>query len=191
MYRCSGFDPRTRYLMQKTTSSRYESNLLTKSSVSGLACQHGSSIDRCYDQLSHVSNNLAQHDSVQVQAIVYQARTSLGHPPALGWARHTAVPPRPRVGTLLSHPPTLEQPCHPAILPALAQARCSAILSALGRARLISHPPRPRTGLSPSHPPGPRSAASPSHPPRPIAGTTSASPPCPRAGMFHIQTSPP
>ncbi|KAF2578920.1 hypothetical protein F2Q68_00006261 [Brassica cretica] len=34
--------------MQKTTISHCESNLLTKFSVSALACQHGSSVDRCY-----------------------------------------------------------------------------------------------------------------------------------------------
>ncbi|KAF3485581.1 hypothetical protein F2Q69_00052902 [Brassica cretica] len=41
-------DSRTRYLMQKTTSSHCESNVLTKFSVSALAWQHGSSVDRCY-----------------------------------------------------------------------------------------------------------------------------------------------
>ncbi|KAF3546255.1 hypothetical protein DY000_02009601 [Brassica cretica] len=41
-------DSRTRYLMQKTTSSHCEFNLLTKFNVSALACPHGSSVDRCY-----------------------------------------------------------------------------------------------------------------------------------------------
>ncbi|KAF2561263.1 hypothetical protein F2Q70_00017046 [Brassica cretica] len=41
-------DSRTRYLMQKTTSSHCESNLLTKFHVSAFACQHGSRVDRCY-----------------------------------------------------------------------------------------------------------------------------------------------